>query len=484
MTPESDAFQFKRELQPRLEQRQKLSFQQIQSMDILLLPTLELNARIYQELEENPTLEILEESEATSGEDIQKEEDVSVKQINENTDASQTVVDVLDDERDYTFRKSTWQREELSDKKLEAMQNTPDKPESLQDYLHFQFLLMELPEQMRLIGKDIIYNIADDGYLKTPLEDIAQTNNTSLESVGAVLRIIQKLDPPGVGARNLTECLLMQLSEDDPNIELKKIIITQHFAQLQPNKLPNLAKMMGKSLGKIQQLAEEIKSLNPHPVAGFSSDDIPYIVPDVIINKLDDGSYEIKIQKESFSSLIITQNYKQMLTKKQGDKETRDFIREKIKAGRALIQAIALRKITLRQLAEQILLLQQDFFDNGVGHLRPLRMKEVAENLKVHLSTVSRTISNKYIQTPHGLFSMKFFFSTTTETAQGNFYSHPSILAAVKEIVGKEDKNNPLKDSQIAKTLIEKQFTVSRRTISKYRQILNIPNYSQRKVLK
>jgi RNA polymerase sigma-54 factor len=341
---------------------------------------------------------------------------------------------------------------------------------------------MELPEQMKLVGRDIIYNISDDGYLKTSLEDIAQTNNTSVESVEEVFRIIQKLDPPGVGARNLAECLLMQLLEDDPNIELKKILIAQHLAQLQPNKLPHLAKMLGESVEKIQRVTEEIKSLNPHPAAGFSSEDILYIIPDVVINKVD-GSYEIKIQKESFSSLFISQYYRQMIAAKQGDKETRNFIRQKIKAGRALIQAIALRKITLRQLAEQILLLQQDFFDNGVRHLRPLRMKEVAENLNVHLSTISRTVSNKYIQTPHGLFSMKFFFSTTTETADGNFYSQPSILSAVKEIVEKEDKNNPLKDSQIAKTLIEKQFTVCRRTISKYRQILNIPNYSQRKVL-
>lgn len=480
MIPESDPFRFKTELQPRLEQKLKLSFQQIQNMDILLLPTLELNARIYQEVEQNPTLEISEESD--SDEDIQ-EKDNSIKEIKENIDSPATVVDILDDDRDYTFRKSSWQRQELSDRKLEAMQNTPDRPESLQDYLHFQFLLMELPEKMKLIGKDIIYNIADDGYLRITLEDIAQTNNTSVESVEEVLRIIQKLDPPGIGARNLAECLLMQLSEDDPNIELKKILINQYLPQLQLYKLPQLAKMLGKSLDKIQQIAEEIKTLNPHPAAGFSSEDIPYIIPDVIINKVD-GSYEIKIQKESFSSLMISQYYRQMIITKQGDKETRDFIREKIKAGKALIQAVALRKITLRQLAEQILFLQQDFFDNGIRHLRPLRMKEVAKNLKVHLSTISRTISNKYIQTPHGLFSIKSFFSNTAETADGNSYSQPSIRAAVKEIIGNEDKNNPLKDSQIAKALIEKQFTVSRRTISKYRQILNIPSYNQRKVLK
>lgn len=481
MTPEPDTFRFKTGLQPRLEQKLKLSFQQIQNMDILLLPTLELNARIYQEVEQNPTLEISEESD--SDENV-REEDNARKEIKENIDSPATVVDILDDDRDYTFRKSSWQRAELSDRKLEAMQNTPDKPESLQDYLHFQFLLMELSEKMKLIGNDIIYNIGDDGYLKTSLEDIAQTNNTSVESVKEVLKIIQKLDPPGVGAQNLAECLLMQLSEDDPNIELKKILISQHLAQLQPNKLPHLAKMLGKSLEKIQKMTEEIKSLNPHPAAGFSSENIPYIIPDVVINKVDDGSYEIKLQKEPFSSLGISPYYRQMIATKQGDKETMNFIRQKIRSAGSLIETIALRKITLRQLAEQILALQRDFFDKGVENLRPLRMKEVAENLKVHLSTISRIVSNKYIQTPHGLFSMKFFFSTTAETAEGNSYAQPSILAAVKEIIGNEDKNNPLKDSQIAKALIEKQFTVSRRTISKYRQILNIPSYNQRKALK
>lgn len=481
MTPEPDTFRFKTVLQPRLEQKLKLSFQQIQNMDILLLPTLELNARIYQEVEQNPTLEISEES--GSDEDA-KEEDNSIKEVKENIDSPATVVDILDDDRDYTFRKSSWQRAELSDKKLEAMQNTPGKPESLQDYLHFQFLLMELSEKMKLIGNDIIYNIGDDGYLKTSLEDIAQTNNTPIESVREVLKIIRKLDPPGVGAQNLAECLLMQLAEDDPNIELKKILINQYLAQLQPNKLTHLAKMVGESLEKIQKMMEEIKSLNPHPAAGFSSEDIPYIIPDVAINKIDNGSYEIKLQKEPFSSLGISQYYRQMIATKQDDKETMDFIRQKIKSAMSLIGTIALRKITLRQLAEQILVLQRDFFDKGVENLRPLRMKEVAENLKVHLSTISRIVSNKYIQTPHGLFSMKFFFSTTSETADGNSYAQPSILAAVKEIIGNEDKNNPLKDSQIATALIEKQFTVSRRTISKYRQMLNISSYSQRKILK
>jgi RNA polymerase sigma-54 factor len=483
MTPESEIFRFRTELQPRLEQKLKLSFQQIQNLDILLLPTLELNDRIYQEIEQNPTLEISEESESSSTEDVQ-EGNNPVKQIKENSEVSATVVDVLDDDRDYTFRKSSWQREDLSDKKLEAMQNTPDKPESLQDYLHFQFLLMELSEQKKLIGNDIIYNIGDDGYLKASLEDIARTNNTSVALVEEVLKIIQKLDPPGVGARNLTECLLMQLAEDDPNIEFKKILINQYFVQLQPNKLLHLAKILGKSLEKIQKMVEEIKSLNPHPAAGFSSDNIPYITPDVIVNKIDDGSYEIKLQKEPFSSLGINQYYKQMITTKQGDKQTIDFIRQKIKSANFLIQAITLRKVTLRQLAEQILALQHDFFDKGVEHLHPLRMGEVADKLNVHLSTISRIVSNKYMQTPHGLFNMKFFFSTTTETSDGKFYSQPSVLALVKEIVEREDKIHPLRDSQIADELIKKQMKISRRTISKYRQILNIPSYNQRRMLK
>lgn len=496
MTPENKPYQFKTEFQPRLEQKMKLSFQQIQHMDILLLPLLELTERVYQELEQNPVLEMSDETGLTPADDGLPKDRGADEQDTEGVDSPKTVVEMLDDERDSTVkRSSSWWRE-ISDRKSEAMQNTADKPQSLQDYLHFQFLLMDLPEQIKLIGKEIIYNIEDDGYLKTSLEDIAQSsavnpepssdpssggrNNVSLEVVEETLRIIHKLDPPGVGARNLAECLLLQLSEDDQDMELKTLLIGQYLDHLQANKLPHLAKILDKPLDKVEQLVKEIRALKPHPAADFSVKDIPYIVPDVIINKVDDN-YEIKIQKENFSSLIISEYYRQMMSGKEGDDATKDFIRQKMKSARELIQAIALRKITLRQVAAQILLLQQDFFDKGIKYLKPLRMKEVAKELKVHLSTISRTVSNKYIQTSHGIFSMKFFFSTTTETAGGNFYAQHSLQAALKEIVDKEDKRTPLNDSEIEKALVEKQFTISRRTVSKYRQLLNIPNYNQRK---
>ena len=500
MTPEKSPYQFKAEMLPKMELKLKLSQQQIQNLELLLLPALELTERINQELEQNPTLEISDEAESTPTDEASAESREG-NEHSSNRDSEQTrqltnpeqpsadanspdnVAEILDRERDYTFRKNYRGMGDIKDAKIEAMQNTPDRPESLQDYLYFQFLLIDLPESTRIIGKDIIYNIDDDGFLKTPLVDIAGTNGVALEAAEKVLGIIQRLDPPGMGSQNLAEYLLMQLSEDDRNFELKRLLITQYFDQLQEYKLPNLAKLLDKSLEEIQKAAEEIKLLKPHPAAGFSSENIPYIFPDVIITKIEDN-YEIKVQSEAFPSLVISQYYRQLMAEKNTDKPTRIFVRDKINDAAGLIQAILLRGSLLRQVAEQIVLRQRDFLDKGIEHLKPLMMKDIAKNLGahgVHLSTVSRILANKYVQTPHGLYSMKFFFSSTSETAQGNVYAQPAMISAIKEIVEKEDKEHPLSDVRIAQALKGKNFTVSRRTIAKYRETLNIPNHNQRK---
>jgi len=502
MTPEKNPYQFRAEMLPKMELKLKLSQQQIQNLELLLLPALELTERIYQELEQNPTLEISDEAEPASsaeGESLQdklrpddfgNDKEAPQAQASEQrpaeTEAPETVVEMLDDDRDYASKGSLWRGREMTDKKQEAMQNTPDRPESLQDYLYFQFLLMELSEDMKALGKDIIYNISDDGFLKTTLEDIAQANRVSLETAERALKIIHKLDPPGAGALNLAEYLLMQLSEDDRNFELKRLLITQHFDQLEPYKLTNLAKLLDKPLEEIQKAAEEIKLLNPHPSAGFSSENVPYIVPDVIITKIEDN-YEIKVQSEYFPSLVISRYYQKLLTDKNTDKQTHAFVRDKINDAAGLLQAILLRGSLLRQIAEQIVLIQRDFLDKGMEYLKPLMMKDIAKKLGVngvHLSTVSRVLANKYVQTPHGLYSMKFFFSSTAESSEGGACAQPVILAATRQIIENEDKNHPLSDIRIAEMLKEKNFTVSRRTVANYREMLKIPNHSQRRSLK
>jgi len=488
MTPEKNPYHFRTEMHHRLEQRLKLSFQLIQNLDILLLPTIELEARINQELEQNPTLEISDGSEsARSGESESGDAESGPARLapvpeppSADGSSPDTVTEILDRERDYTFRKNYRGMGDITDAKIEAMQNTPDRPESLQDYLYFQFLLMDLSESTRMLGKNIIYNIGDDGFLKTPLADIAGTNGVALEAAEKVLGIIRKLDPPGVGSRNPTECLLMQLSEHDGNFELKKLLISQYLERLQPNKLSDIAKELNIPLDELEQAMDEIKALNPHPAAGFSSEDIPYIVPDVIIAKIEDN-YEIKIQSEYFPSLVISHYYRQIIADKNADKQTKDFIRDKINAANGLLQSIQLRKITLRQVAAQILLAQRDFFDNGLEHLRPMMMRDMAKKLGVHLSTVSRVVANKYVQTPHGVFSMKFFFSSTAEGSEGGACAQPVILAATRQIIENEDKAHPLSDIKIAALLKAKNFTVSRRTVALYREMLEIPNHSQRR---
>lgn len=502
MTP-NDPFKIKTEMQPRLQQKLKLSIQQIQNLDILQLPALELTDRIYKELEENPTLEIIGETQTEASKQSQSAEEQKTTSLNLDDsgegNVSGNVLEVLDYERDIPSRKRIESMREYTERKAEAMQNTPAKPETLQDYVFFQFEMMDVPDTMKAIGKEIIYNISDDGYLRVSLEDIALRTNASVEDVQEVLRHIHKLDPPGIAARNLPECLLLQLSDNDPNLKIKKVLISQYLEQLQPHKIAGLAKLIKKSPDKIQKVVDEIKTLNPHPASDFSSEDVDYVTPDIIISKIDlpaeaseqtglpdaqpGGTYEIIIRNEYLPGLTISDYYQQLIKSKKGDKDAKRYIRQKIMSAKGLMQAIQLRKVTLRQLAEQILLKQRDFFDGGIKSLRPLKMKDVAENLKVHLSTISRVVSNKYIQTPHGLFPVKFFFLNTTETAEGNSYSQPKIHAALKEIIERENKQKPLRDDQIAAALAEKQIIMSRRTVSKYRQFLNIPNHTYRKAI-
>jgi RNA polymerase sigma-54 factor len=483
MTPDKKPHQFNSELQPSLSQKLKITLQQIHNLDVLMLPSLELNDRIYQELEQNPTLEISGESEPSLSGEPGTPESEPAGPAPAEPEAPESVVEMLDDERDYASRRSIWRGREMSDRKLDAMQNTPDRPESLQDYLYFQFLLIELPESVRRVGKNIIYNIDDDGFLRTSLEDIALTNNVPVADAEKALNIIKNLDPPGIGSKNLPEYLLTQLSEDDRNVSLKRLLINQYLERLQPNKLPEIAKELGLNLETLQQAVGEIKALQAHPAAGFSSENIPYIIPDVIISRQNDD-YEINVQSEYFPALIISRYYQDIISDKNADKQTLDYVRDKINAARSLIQAINMRKITLRQASREIVLAQRDFFEQGLEHLKPMMMKDMARKLGVHISTVSRVLSNKYVQTPHGLFSMKFFFSATSETADGDIYAQPALLKAIKDIVDNEDKKHPLSDMLIAEALKQKNFVIARRTIAKYRETLRIPNQSQRRIVK
>jgi RNA polymerase sigma-54 factor len=459
-------------LQPRMDQRLQLRLapQIIQSIEILQLPILALQERIEQELEANPTLEL----EAPGDEekvDEQAETDI------------ERLTDDLDEWRDYYRQtESRPSRDEDKDEKLEALQNTSDKPITLQEHLNNQLRFLTVPENLRDIAQNIIYNLDRSGYLQYPLEEIVRSMEPvrSVEEGKAALEIVQGLEPRGVGARDLSECLLLQLDPRDANIELKRSLITAHLKDIEQNKLPKVAKECGVSVETVKQMISEIAVLNPRPGALFSDEVVPYVVPDVIVEENGD-KYEVTLQEHYLPNLYISPEYRRMLRDARNGTETRDWIRRRIESASWLIKSIEQRRNTLYRVASKIVEFQKGFLDHGITRLRPLKMQEVADAVNMHVSTVSRAISGKYMQTPRGIYDMKFFFTGGLNTATGQEQSWDAVKQNLLDMIEKEDKQSPLSDEEIEEKFIEAGIPIARRTITKYRKILRIPSSRQRR---
>jgi RNA polymerase sigma-54 factor len=483
-------------LSPRITQRmeQRLSPQMVLAMKILQLPALELQQMIKEELETNPTLELNEDN-LISLKDKTDEPASSNKEDSPKEIGEADTVKVLDHDRESSPRTNSSSRSDSIDKKWETMQNVADKPESIQDYLYQQFTMLEADEADLEIAKNIIYNIDENGYLKTSAEEIAQISQTTPEKVSELIYIIQQFDPPGIGARNIQECLLLQLTEDTPHLDIEKRIINDYLTDIQNNQLPKVAAALSISMDELKDIVHDISQLNPNPGAGFGKETAPEVVPDIIVTDID-GAYDIKLNKMYVPNLRINLYYQKLLSDPLTPQETKEYIKKKIESANQIIRSIRLRQTTLLRIAEEIIKAQDDFFKQGLSHLRPLKMQDIADKVGVHITTVSRAITSrsfnkedskrtgensralstaKYIQTPAGIFSMKFFFSRATDPSADELKSNKVVFMAIKELIDNENKQNPLNDEEIISILKQKNVTMARRTVAKYRQILNIP---------
>jgi len=489
----NNSFRLSSELTQRLEQR--LSPQMLQSMEILQLPTLELQLLIKQEMEINPTLELFEEQDLAR--DKTDDEAKDDKTDDEKTTPESDTVEILDKGRETPTTERSNRQQSGIDRKWEAMQNVADKPASLQDYLYQQVKFIETDETTQNIAKYIIFNIDNNGFLNLTDEEIAQATQSTPEAVKAVLNIIQQLDPPGVCARNLSECLMLQLSEDDPNLKLKQQIIGNYMEDIKMNRLPLVADIIGKSIDEIQQAVQEISQLNPSPGNNFSRELSPHIVPDVFMIE-NDGDYEIRLNNDYVPNLRINQYYQKMLSDPATPPETKEYIKKKIEAANIIVLAIQQRQNTILRVAREIVKAQKEFFEKGMSYLKPLKMQDIAGRLGIHITTVSRAITSKpyssednqkmvstriskYIQTPRGIFSLKFFFTRSTEGSMDEWQSVKSVLSMLQELISQEDKTATLSDAEIIKYLEGKGVKIARRTVAKYRQMLNIPSSKTRK---
>jgi RNA polymerase sigma-54 factor len=470
-------------LQQRLSQQLRLAPQIIQSIEILQLQAMDLKELVENELQENELLEV--EEAPTDG--LPRDE-APRRDDDEGVDGeAEGVFDRLEAlaEADVSSRRHRGAGgEEATDRKWEAMQNTAAPGESLADHLREQLDLLDLTRPVRAAAEAIIYNLDEGGLLQGTIEEVvaAMDEPATVADAEAALAVVQSLEPRGVGARSLQECLLLQITDDEPDAERKRRLLHDHLDDLVRNKIPRIARAMGITVEEVYALRDGLRHLSPHPGAGWSSGRTAYIRPDVLV-EWEDGEYHVRLDSSHVPRLTLSPRWRQMLQDAKGDPKLREYVKRKVDAAKWLIEAIVQRENTLERVAKEIVRRQRDFLDFGVSHLRPLKMQEVADALGIHVSTVSRAISDKHVQTHRGIVPLKFFFTGGTENEDGGVESRVSIKERVRAIVDAEDKANPLSDDEVADRLSKEcGLDIARRTVTKYRKALAIPSSRQRRV--
>jgi len=455
-------------------------------MEILQLPIMALQERIEQELSENPVLVDMRESapaeadaDETPAPEPEPEPDAEPNEFDSLIGLDENWSELYDEGP----RRSRAALSEDSDRKQDAMQNMASRPRSFHDDLVDQLGFFDCDPIVRALAEYIIYNLDEKGYLKLDLHEVVRDSGdqATWEDAEEALHLVQRLDPPGVGARDLRECLLLQLTPDIPCFEVLQTLISQHLDDLEHNRLPAIEKKTGIPLEKIKESLEHLRRLNTRPGASFVTDNAQYVVPDLIVEHNDRGGYEVRLADENTPQLAISRYYQKQLRNKQTDPETREYIQKRIQSARWLIESIEQRRNTLLKVAKAIIEHQKEFLDKGPESIEPLKMQQIADRVGVHVTTVSRAVDDKWVQTPRGIFSLKRFFGGGTTTADGDEVAWDTIKQKLLEIIAKEDKQNPMSDEEIVEEMGRQGFKVARRTVTKYRQALLIPSSRQRK---
>jgi RNA polymerase sigma-54 factor len=445
-----------------------------QALKLLQVPTLELQQILKQEIMQNPLLE--EVDELTENEDIAKE-DSPEEAANEEAEepAEQDPIDWSDyiqDGLDRTYIPQT----EVNPEFLEKVPVTRTTlAESLLEQLHF----LDLSREHMVVAEFIVGSLDERGYLSTPLEEIARGTARPIEEVECVLKVIHALEPVGVGARDLRECLLIQLEARNQKDTLVWRLIHDQFDNLVNRRFPEIARHLKCSVEEVQVAADDVATLNPKPGLEVSAEDPKYVVPDLIVERVDED-YIVLLNDRNVPRLRISSAYESVLKDRRSpDKtspggETRAYIQNKLNSARWLIQTIEQRRRTMIKVMNCIIREQREFFDKGIAFLRPLTLQQVARQIDMHESTVSRVCSGKYVQTPRGVFELKFFFSSGLETEDGEDVSARTAKDIIKTLIEEEDKKEPLSDQRIAELLHERGLRIARRTVAKYREQLSI----------
>ncbi len=485
-------------------QEQKLSRRMILSMKVLLLPITDLLDRVQEELQENPFLEQNDtrpvEVEIPEGGEVEFNPDGILKH-DESGDAEFARLDELNadwsDHFDAENRPSRGAIDDLGERKLDVMQNIAESPLSLHEHLAEQLGFLELTKPESDLVRFVISHLDDNGYLlrhdpDSPkqlqpfsTEELTQSyakREVAPDEMESAIRVVQSLDPAGVGARDVKECLILQVTDETPHADLVRALIRNHLEDVAYNRLPLVQKRTGFSLDAIQEAIDELRKLDPKPGGVFAADNTRYIVPDIIVERTDTDEFDIRLTDDWLPSVRLSKRYIGVVKDRSQPKAARDTLKEKLQAANWLLSAIEQRRATLIKVTRAIINHQREFLDKGPEFIHPLKMEQIAELVGVHVTTVSRAVDDKWVQTPRGLFPLRRFFGGgTTNQQTGEDVAWETIRRKLLEIIAAEDKKAPLSDEDIMAKFIEAGLKIARRTVTKYREALKIPSSRQRR---
>jgi len=475
-------------LQPKLSlrvaQKQILTPGLVQMVSVLALNRLELREMINQEIMANPVLEeaaeesVVPESytdEAFLKKEVEKVPETEAANPFDEFDFGSFFTQYLDTG---AARSAGSEREEIEKPSFDKFLSSP---QTLADHLSWQLSVSICNETVLRIAEAIIGNLDENGYLTATLEEIAESGGYSMEDVEEALAMVQEFDPPGIAARSLEECLLLQLKVIDPQNSLAQQIIGEHLKLLQNNQLKEVARALNRPVELVKRAVDVIKRLDPKPGLRYNKTEPRLVEPDVQFRKVD-GEWQVFMNDDDLPQLRLNSTYRRLLVRDAADRDVRNYVKERFTAAIQLMKNIEQRKHTILRVCQSILRRQADFLDYGADHMKPMMIKEVAEEVGVHPSTVSRAVANKYVHTPQGVIELRYFFSESVNGPQGSEMSLLSLKRRVKKMIEDEDTAHPLTDEQITKMLSEEGIHVTRRTVAKYREDLRIPSTHRRRV--
>lgn len=474
----------------RMKQELRMTPQLQQAIRLLLLSRVELIEELQQELSANPLLEELEgqddvteaqsEGEPTQ-EELTQEEPTQEEPTQEEPIQEEPIQEEVDWERylDEQSARPVEDRLYQHNEELPSFENTYSRNESLSEHLTWQLEVSTLHEDVRRVALTLIGYLDDNGYLRdADLEAIALKLNVTAEQAQEGLCALQALDPIGVGARDLRECLLLQARfyELGPLFEA---VVSEHLHDIERRRYPQIAKAQGVGVEEIYDVTRRLQQLTPHPGSAFSSESPIYVVPDLYVT-FEDGAYVVRTNDEGVPRLKINSYYRRLLRQTQ-DQEAKQYVTERLNAAQALIKSVSQRKQTIVRVMESIIRHQEPFFREGPEHLKPLILKTIADDLELHESTISRVTSNKYVQTPRGLFDLKFFFNSMIQSDEGSDLASEAVKTKIRKLISEENPRKPYSDQQLATLLAEEGLRIARRTVAKYRESMHILSSAQRK---